>query len=98
MPPHLNSSLSWRAFFSAHAEGFRFSHFSVAPKQSFSGDGLITSYLKKYSNKGHNHEKGNRIRLCATSNYVDQLFSLGHVSGATKILQIARRGVSFQPA
>jgi hypothetical protein len=32
--------------------------------------------------------------LCATIHYVGQLFSLGHVSGPTKILQLARRGVS----
>jgi hypothetical protein len=25
---------------------------------------------------------------------MDQLFSLGHVSGATKILEVARRGMS----
>jgi hypothetical protein len=66
-------------------------------KQDFNGDGFGRLLPGKcLHNKGGNHEvDGKRITLSVRGrSRMDQLFSLGHVSGATKILELARRGMT----
>jgi hypothetical protein len=58
----------------------------ATPKRLFNGGGLIVSYVRRvHTNEGDNHD-GHRIRICVRdlSRRMDQLFSLGHVSGEAK--------------
>jgi hypothetical protein len=55
-------------------------------KDIFNGDGLLVHYLRSVrTTEGDSHD-GHRIRTCirGQSRHMDQLFSLGHVSGTTK--------------
>jgi hypothetical protein len=72
--------------------------FFGTPKQGFNGDRFGRLLSGKCShNTGGNHDvDGNLITICVRdlSRRMDQLFSLGHVSGATKNPQPVWRGMS----